>query len=134
MNEITFKYNDGGRSKYFAANNVGDCVVRAAAIASGFDYKDVYNLARKISGKSPRDGMSKTDCRKLHAALGGEWHSCMEIGTGCRVHLRASELPKGRIVCSLSKHHVAVIDGVINDTYDCSREGNRCVYGYYQYK
>jgi len=27
---------------------------------------------------------------------------------------------------------VAVIDGVINDTYDCSREGTRCVYGYWE--
>lgn len=26
----------------------------------------------------------------------------------------------------------AIADGVIQDTYDCSREGTRCVYGYYQ--
>jgi hypothetical protein len=23
------------------------------------------------------------------------------------------------------------VDGIINDTYDCSREGTRCVYGYF---
>jgi hypothetical protein len=57
----------------------------------------------------------------------------MEIGKGCKVHLRADELPKGKIICSVSRHLVAVIDGVINDTHDCSRDGNRCVYGYYTF-
>jgi len=55
----------------------------------------------------------------------------MSIGSGCKVHLDGNELPEGRLVASLSKHVAAVIDGVINDTYDCSREGTRCVYGYY---
>jgi len=31
----------------------------------------------------------------------------------------------------LSRHLTTVIDGVIYDTYDPSREGTRCVYGYY---
>ena len=56
----------------------------------------------------------------------------MRIGTGCKVHLKSDELPIGRIIVRLSKHVCAVIDGVINDTYDCSREGTRCVYGYYK--
>ncbi len=29
------------------------------------------------------------------------------------------------------RHYTAVIDGVINDTHDPSREGTRCVYGYW---
>ena len=53
------------------------------------------------------------------------------IGSGCRVHLRAEELPPGRLIVSVSRHLVAVIDGVIHDTLDCSRNGSRCVYGYY---
>ena len=55
----------------------------------------------------------------------------MKIGSGCTVHLLADELPKGRLVVSVSKHEVAVIDGEIHDIYDCSRDGSRCVYGYY---
>ena len=31
----------------------------------------------------------------------------------------------------LSRHMCAVIDGVIHDTYDPSRDGTRAVYGYY---
>jgi hypothetical protein len=56
----------------------------------------------------------------------------MKIGSGCNVHLRADELPSGRLVCLVSRHAVAVIDGVIRDTHDATRGGSRCVYGYYR--
>lgn len=132
MIQLPFNYNDGGRSKYFNAGGVCDCVVRAASIASGMDYKEVYNLARKLSGRTPRNGMTKSDSRKLMIALGFKWIPCMKIGTGCKVHLRSGEVPmSGRIVVSLSGHYCAVVDGVINDIYDCSRGGSRCVYGYW---
>lgn len=36
--------SNGGRSKFFKAKEVGDCAVRATAIASGRDYKEIYNL------------------------------------------------------------------------------------------
>ena len=55
----------------------------------------------------------------------------MAIGQGCKVHLRADELPTGRLIVAVSKHITAVIDGVIHDTHDCSRSGTRCVYGYF---
>ena len=45
------------------------------------------------------------------------------LGRGCTVHLRAEELPAGRLVVSLSKHVTAVVNGVIRDTYDPSRGG-----------
>ena len=128
---IGFIYNDGGRSKYFKAKGVGDCCIRAGAIASGCDYKEVYDMAREISGKSPRNGMSNKHSRKLMEALGGRWHPTMTIGSGCKVHLKSDELPSGRIVCNCSGHLVAVIDGVINDIFDPSRGGTRCVYGYW---
>ncbi len=53
----------------------------------------------------------------------------MAIGSGCKVHLRDGELPRGRLIVNASKYTVAVIDGVIHDTHDCSRDGTRCVYG-----
>lgn len=126
-----FVYNDGGRSQYFSATHVGDCVVRAIAIASQRDYKEVYDYISKVQGYTPRNGTRKKCIRKVAEHFGGRWVPTMSIGSGCKVHLRADELPKGRIVCSCSGHDVAVIDGVINDTYDPSREGQRCVYGYY---
>ena len=64
-------------------------------------------------------------------SLGFKSVATMGIGTGCKVHLKADELPKGRIICNLSRHYCAVIDGVINDTYDPSRGETRCVYSYW---
>lgn len=55
----------------------------------------------------------------------------MSIGTGCKVHLTSNELPAGRLIVKVSKHLTAVINGVVHDTHDPSREGTRCVYGYY---
>ena len=42
------------------------------------------------------------------------------------------ELPTGRLIVAVSKHLTTMIDGVINDTHNPSRDGKRCVYGYYQ--
>lgn len=128
-----FIYNDGGRSAYFKAKGVGDCVVRAIAIAKGEDYKKVYDEVADFLGYSPRNGIEHKDTKKVMAHFGGAWHPTMTIGSGCRVHLKAKELPKGRLVCNCSGHLVAVIDGVINDTYDSSRNGTRCVYGYWRF-
>ena len=64
--------------------------------------------------------------------LGFVWTPTMTIGSGCTTHLRDGELPDGRLVCKVGRHLVAVVDGVINDTHDCSRNGTRCVYGYWK--
>jgi len=56
----------------------------------------------------------------------------MKIGSGYKVHLAEGELPMGRLVVHVSKHSVAVIDGVLHDTHDPTRGESRCVYGYWQ--
>jgi len=52
-----------------------------------------------------------------------------------RAHVLFNEwggLPKaGRLVVHLSTHSVAVINGEIHDVSDCSKGGQRCVYGYW---
>lgn len=139
---MKFVYNDGGRSKAGFKGTTGDCVCRSIAIATEKPYKEIYDLInefaksertgkQKKSKSSARTGVYATTTRKIMDYLGWEWIPTMKIGNGCKVHLREDELPKGRIICRVSKHCVAVVDGVINDTYDCSRNGTRCVYGYY---
>jgi hypothetical protein len=65
--------------------------------------------------------------------LGFDWVACMGIGSGCKVHLRAAELPPNcRLVVAVSKHYTCVVNGVLEDTWDCSRGGRRCVYGYWR--
>lgn len=139
---MKFQYNDGGRSDAGFKGTTGDCVCRAIAIATEKPYREIYDLINEFSksermgkrkkGKSnARTGVYKRTIKKVMDHLGWKWTPTMGIGTGCTVHLKENELPKGRLVCSLSKHCTAVIDGVLNDTYDCSRDGTRCVYGYF---
>ena len=132
VNYMKWIYDDGGRSKYFQANDVGDCAVRAIAIATGKDYLEVYNGLKELNnGKSCRNGTPKKVDKEYLRRLGWRWTPTMKIGSGCNVHLDENELPMGTLVVQVSKHLVCVKDGVIYDTYDCSRGGSRCVYGYW---
>ena len=132
---MTWHHNDGGRSKYFKGTDAGDCVVRALSICTGRDYKEIYDELFALTGESPRDGVltNTTEVRHWYFPKQGlVWTPTMKIGQGCKVHLCKDELPAGRLICKLSKHLVAVIDGVVHDTYDCTRDGTRCVYGYWR--
>jgi hypothetical protein len=137
---MKWAYDDGGREAAGYTGKTGDCVTRAIAIATGQPYQMVYdaiNVAakrerpRRGSRSTARDGVAKPTSRRYLTALGWRWVPTMGIGTGCKVHLRADELPSGRLVVALSRHMAAVIDGVVHDTHDPSRGGTRCVYGYW---
>lgn len=162
-----FVFDDGGRGAAGFKGTAGDCVVRAIAIASGRSYQEVYSAihrraktylsrnpnlgprARRVHS-SPRNGVKREVYEPYLLSLGFKWTPTMRIGSGCKVHLLASELPKGHLVVRISKHLTAVIDGVIHDTYDPRRgpvaymkgsesgravvdhiSPERCVYGYY---
>lgn len=138
---MQFKYNDGGRSQAGYKGSTSDCVTRAIAIATGRPYKEVYDAINQVSkdskarGKSSaRTGVQKAVWKKYLNDLGWKWTPTMFIGQGCKTHLRTGELPKGTIIVSVSKHLCAVVNGVIQDTFDPSREGTRCVYGYYSHE
>jgi len=146
---MKFQYNDGGRLEAGRKGKTGDCVCRSIAIVTGLPYEDVYKVLaegnatqrmstrqKKKNGKSASKGISvrRKWFKEYMTNLGFTWVPTMQIGSGCSVHLRDGDLPSGRLVVSVSKHLTAVIDGVINDTYDPSRGGNRCVYGYWIYK
>lgn len=137
-----FVFNDGGRKSAGFKGAAGDCVTRAITIATGKSYQEVYDAInaasvgertgrRKRGTSSARTGVYKRTSRNYIASLGWRWTPTMQIGSGCKVHLRADELPSGRLIVVVSKHMVAVIDGVIHDTFDCARGGTRCVYGYW---
>ena len=129
---MDFVFDDGGREAAGFKGKTGDCVCRAIAIATEMPYKEVYDLINETAkSESARTGVYIGTIRKVMERLGWKWYPTMAIGKGCTVHLRKDELPSGRLVVSVSRHEVAVIDGVVHDTYDCTRDGSRCVYGYY---
>lgn len=144
-----FQFNDGGRNAAGFKGGAGDCVVRSIAIAANLPYMQVYEdlrlanenyaqlrndrLAKRlhIKGSSPRNGNHRNVFHDYILGLGFDWVPTMQVGVGCQVHLRPSELPNGVLIVKVSKHLSAIIDGVIHDTHDPSRAGKRCVYGYY---
>lgn len=142
LGTVTFLYDDGGRKDAGYIGYVRDCAARSIAIATGLTYNEAYDEINRLAKRERPRGLKKrstardgvhmvTMQRFLVEEMGWRWHSTMGIGTGCTVHLRADELPHDRLIVRASKHYTAMINGTIRDTYDPSREGTRCVYGYW---
>lgn len=138
-------YSDGGRLLAGYKGFTGDCLCRSVAIMTRRPYAHIYDEInricqneRKTKGRrkqsSARTGVYKATARRYLESIGLQWTATMGIGTGCKVHLKADELPIGRLIAQVSLHWTAVIDGMIYDTHDCSRDGTRCVYGYWMEK
>ena len=154
MTSPNFKYDDGGRRAAGFTGNTGDCVCRAIAIATGKPYAEVYRAlwsGLKSHGENHRDTGSQKEStgwreqtarprangvnRKIYdnylRSLGWKFTPTMSIGSGCKVQMYGGGTPAGIIIARVSKHLVTVIDGVVHDAFDPSRDGTRCVYGYY---
>jgi hypothetical protein len=145
--DMQFQFNDGGRAQAGFSGRAGDCVARSIAIVTGLPYAEVHaRLAEgnctqrarrgtrgKKKGRTADQGINTNRkwFKDFMAELGFVWTPTMSIGQGCTVHLKADELPSGRLILSVSRHYVAMIDGVVHDTHDPSRHGTRCVYGYW---
>jgi hypothetical protein len=150
-----FVKDDGGRSKSGvpgADRQVGDCVARAIAIATQRPYREVHDAL--VVGTVHHVASDTSEQGKWARRRGGVRH--FDADHGCadevygpyleslgwkhtstpsrnpgKVHLRADELPPGRLVVKISRHLVAVIDGVIHDLSDCGRSGRVHVKGYW---
>ena len=139
---MEFVFHDGGRAAAGYKGKTGDCVARSIAIATERTYQEVYDALnrfaqteriskRKRRRSSIRTGVFRQTYQAYLESFGWRWTSTMSIGSGCKIHLRPSELPRGPLIVKVSRHLTAVIDGVLYDTHDCSRGGTRCVYGYF---
>jgi hypothetical protein len=140
VRRMPWAYDDGGRAAAGFPGQSGDCVCRAITIASARPYREVRSELNgmvltfddgSFAGASAGTGLPREIFRAYLKQAGWTWHPVMGIGTGCTMHLRAGEVPPGRIIARISRHLTAVIDGVIRDTFDPSRNGTRCVYGFW---
>ena len=145
---LPFEYDDGGRSSAGYKGSTGDCVVRAIAIATQLPYQHVYDDLNELAklerprkrrnGKEgkrsgSRTGVHRATYDKYMRSLGWQWIPTMHVGSGCTTHLAQGEIPSDRrLVVRLSRHLVAVVDGIVHDISDPCRGGTRCVYGYWQ--
>lgn len=136
MELMNYIYDDGGRSLYFKGN-AQDCVCRAIAIATGRDYREVYDTIYRAMKVSPRMPVNTRSAKfkALMDALGFRWTATSGIGSHQAVHFIPGELPEGRMVCAVNGHYVAVVDNQVRDTWDCrlnSYGENRRIYGYWR--
>lgn len=116
--------DDGGRADAGFKGDAGDCGVRAIAIVTGEAYGDVYRELRRdakewpgrgkgaqaIRATSPRTGIYREQMHKFMSARG--WKK-----VSGRMRLDDPNLPKTAVL-SVRKHFVAIVDGVIHDTFD----------------
>jgi hypothetical protein len=149
-----FVFNDGGRQAAGFRGNAGDCVVRAIAIAAELPYRQVYDQLQRalrhqievverkqtlqygIKGHykpnaTPLTGLTANVYRPYLRWLGWQYVA-KPVGPNGR--LRRGEVPMGRLIVELSGHLVAVIDGVIHDTYYSASRGQRPIGGYFHKK
>lgn len=129
MNNTKHIFNDGGRAKYFKGF-AGDCAARAMAIALNLDYKYCYNeLANahcaRTGKKTARNGIYKSDFNEVMKRHGWEWRSAPKFD-GRKA--RATDMPSGSVIVQMARHYAAVVDGVVNDTWNSS---DKMVYGYW---
>jgi len=121
---VKWVYNDGGLYEAGYRYHVNDCVARALAIVTQQPYREVQAALKALDPVNPR---GRGGFPKFLTARGFEFFPC----TAAVVHLSADELPSGRIVVQIKEHLAAVIDGVLHDTYDCSRRDSVRVKGYW---
>jgi hypothetical protein len=134
---MTYVHNDGGRSDAGYKGKTSDCVCRAIAIAMGRTYDEIYaelTAASKAFAAGHRSRVARSiekrggtpPCSPSRPPSSGA-----SASPAIPDRAGASELPAGRLIVCVSRHVVAVIDGVIHDNHDPSRGGTRCVYGYF---
>lgn len=114
---MKFVKDDGGQAAAGHTKEVNDCVCRAIAIATERPYQEIWDRLRQLFGKHgiiKPCGVVDFVENELMDSLGWTWVP------DSRAHLVREELPLGRLVVGIYKHSVAVIDGVMHDTKNCS--------------
>lgn len=128
---MKFIKNHGGREKYFSTDlkkdRTNDCVVRAIAIATEIDYlevrDDLFEVA-KMLGRMPNDKAVYE--YYLEIILG--WVRKSPMKNRYNRKYRLGNIKIDRAIFITSRHLTAVVDGNLNDTWDCRKW---CANSYY---
>jgi hypothetical protein len=124
-------FNDGGRAAT-KHDEINDCACRAIAIAAERPYHEIWSAFKTLletEGPRRRSGVDEKVQHRLMESMG--WSFVPTTKT----YLQEGDLPSGRLVVCIHGHSVAVINGVIHDTYNPSRKKNGkppWVFGYYR--
>lgn len=114
---VDYKYNDGGRSESgFKGNRASDCVVRATAIITQTEYREMYDdyayINKKTHGKrTARGGMPVDVSSQVLKVLGFERAKAFPTITETYEQY-------GDCLIFIPRHALAVVNGVVHDTWD----------------
>ncbi len=119
--------NDGGRADAGFKGSTGDCVTRAIAIATGENYRRVYNdlaaLSCEMTGGLKRSARGGVGTAISHKYLLDRGWQLMLAESG--EYFTSETIPMARtLIVVLHRHLAAVVDGRVCDTWD-SRQSNR---------
>ena len=138
---MKYTFNNGGRNEHYKGLT-GDCVTRAITIATKLPYDVVYDslfhiakhwkgnykLAKRIRlNPSPRNG--------CYCEVGSDFLKAINLEE-VRKKLKINDqmFYKGRYVVKVRKHWIAIIDGVIHDTWDSRKTSGAYTDGVPQWK
>jgi hypothetical protein len=117
-----FIKNDGGRSIYHRCDRkkdvAGDCVIRAIAIGLKMDYMDVKKQLFALAienGFMPNSSQTYEPFLNEHGWIK---KSPMKNASGKKFKVGMMPIECNMIVYTTG-HMVAVVDGVVNDIWDC---------------
>ena len=121
-----FKKYDAGKGKRQPGQN-GDCQVRALITASGMGYAEAWDVLYRLQGKYRTCGFDL--CYYLERGELGAGKTMSFPAERGKSRMTAGEFaekhPKGSYVLRQAHHVVAVEDGIVYDTFDCT---DRCVF------
>jgi len=123
-----YVHTDGGRSNYYSLDKVGDCVIRAIAIATERGYKEVVEDTWEFSKKYGCPINWKAVYIPYLESIGWEKVKSPKFKGRKAV---AKDLPKGRYIMRHANHLSACVDNKPHDIWDTSE---RCVYQYWRKK
>lgn len=129
---MELNWNDGGRFRSGFVGLTGDCVVRAIAIATGLNYRDIYAEIGKLSEKTPRLGVRTSVAASFLEARNWQYTDAFSAP------FTAETLPAGVVIAHLATkqsrrhgHFSTVIDHVVHDTWNPSDDEGFVVAGYW---
>lgn len=103
--------------------HLDDCVLRAISLVTNRTWEDVYNELVELSGDEGYLFNNVTFVEDyLDDRYPRECHYAKTIGEF------ANEYPYGKYLATTNSHIVAIIDGIIYDTFNPSNKILRCVW------
>ena len=122
---MKYEFNCGSRHKYFNCRcqlkkyAVGDCTIRAISIATGTDYKMVWDSLMDSAKRTGYMPNSRENCELFLDSIG--WKRQKPFRKG-RKKYKLKNVPINKTqnyIFHTSSHWTAIVNNVVQDTWDC---------------